>query len=268
MTRTLLSLAFTLLVSAQINVSAAPAQLLESAAVRNKAVEMAVADAQKQMQATFTNVAVKAFRSSPIPGLYEADIGGRLVYYSASPEMLIFGTIFDPAGTNLTAASLERSLRGKLAQIDTTVALTLTNGDGPSVVEFTNPDCPYCRSLETWWAAKASEGKKFQRKIFFAIGPGFKDAATKAEHILCSANPADAMKFIYGGGEPKQWLQCDAGRKQLEAHSKSAAAAGVSGTPTIIAGSTLISGYKVADLEVFLNQPTEKKHVSTNAGRK
>jgi hypothetical protein len=40
----------------------------------------------------------------------------------------------------------------------------------PRVIEFTDPDCPYCQALERFWLAKEAEGKPVQRLVYFVSG--------------------------------------------------------------------------------------------------
>src|SRR3546814_7289206 len=67
--------------------------------------------------------------------------------------------------------------------------------DAPTVIEFTDPDCPYCRALNRYWAAKAAEGKPVRRLIFFVSGI-HPEAAAKSEHILRSVEHTSELQSL------------------------------------------------------------------------
>lgn len=229
-----------------------------SAAASQPSLTAAGEDAQRRLQQTFTNLRFENFAPSPIKGpIYQAFAGGRLLYFAPESEHLIFAAIYDRSGINLTALAEEQSARRKLAKIDTSSALAIGPQNAPAVIEFTDPDCPYCRALDRYWSAKQAEGKPVRRLILFVTGihPG---AAAKAEHILCSPNKEAAFKSIYEGSAPAKLLTCAEGRQTVEAHAKVVSDAQIGGTPTLIAAGQVISGFRQAEIEAFLGAEPAK----------
>ncbi|WP_254514603.1 DsbC family protein [Novosphingobium sp. G106] len=209
-------------------------------------------DAQRRLQQTFTSLRFEHFAPSPIKGpIYQALAGGRLLYYAPESEHLIFASVYDRSGVNLTALSEEARARQSLTKIDASKALAIGPADAPTIIEFTDPECPYCHSLDRFWSAKAAEGKAVRRLIFFVTGI-HAGAAAKAEHILCSPDREAAFKAIYAGAAPAQLLTCLEGRAVLEAQTKIVGEAQIGGTPTLIAGDQVISGFRQGELEAFL----------------
>ena len=214
--------------------------------------------AEKQLRQTFTNLQFEDFGPSPVAGpIYQASAGGRLIYYAPQSEHILFATIYDRNGLNLTALDQENRARKQLSAIDPAQALAIGPENAPIIIEFTDPDCPYCRALDRFWATKAAEGKPVRRLIFFVSGI-HPDAASKAEHILCSPEPAAAFKAIYNGAKPAKLETCPKGRAKVEADSALVRKIGVSGTPTLIANGTIISGFQQAQLEAFLDTPQSR----------
>jgi hypothetical protein len=117
----------------------------------------------------------------------------------------------------------------------------------PEVIEFTDPDCPYCRALDRFWATKAAEVKSVRRVIFFVSGI-HPTAASKAEHILCAKDKEATFRAIYSGAAPSRLDQCPEGHAHLAAHDAAVKAVGLSGTPTLILGGKLLSGFQQAGL--------------------
>lgn len=213
----------------------------------------AAADAEQQLRQTFTNLQFEDFGPAPVKGpLYQASAGGRIVYYAPESEHLLFASIFDKNGVNLTALAQEAGTAKRLKAIDTALAFTIGPENAPTVIEFTDPDCPYCRALDRYWAANAAEGKPVRRLVFF-VGGIHPEAAAKAEHILCSSDKEAAFKAVYAGAAPAVLRTCTEGRTKVEAHARIVGSAGITGTPTLIAGGKLISGFQQAEIEAFLS---------------
>jgi thiol:disulfide interchange protein DsbC len=225
----------------------APSELAGASALNAAGVE-----AQRQLQQTFTNLRFDNFGPSPVKGpIYQAMAGGRLIYFAPESEHLLFAAVYDRSGINQTALAEEAAIRRKLARLDTAKAVGIGPADAPTVIEFTDPDCPHCRALDRFWAAKAAEGKPVRRLVFFVTGI-HAEAAAKAEHILCSADKEAAFQAIYAGAAPSPLAKCQDGRELVEAHTRIVGEAGIAGTPTLIAGGQVIAGFQQAELEAFL----------------
>ncbi|WP_422125428.1 DsbC family protein [Sphingobium arseniciresistens] len=214
----------------------------------------AAAEAQIKLRQSFTNLQFEDFGPAPVEGpIYQASAGGKIVYYAPQSEHLLFATVYDRNGINLTALAQEQGATRRLKAIDPAKALAIGPADAPTVIEFTDPDCPYCQALDRFWSAKAAEGKPVRRLIFFVSGI-HPTAAAKAEHILCSPDREAAFRAAYSGQTPPALRQCAAGRDKVAQDAELVAKVGVSGTPTLIADGKLISGFQQAELEAFLDR--------------
>ena len=212
------------------------------------------AEAQAKLQQTFTNLRFEDFGLAPVEGpIYQAIAGGKIIYFAPQSEHLLFATVYDRNGINLTALAQEQGTSRRLKAIDPAKALVIGPADAPTVIEFTDPDCPYCQALDRFWKAKATEGKPVRRLIFFVSGI-HPTAAAKAEHILCSPDREAAFQAAYSGQTPPVLRQCTAGRDKVAQDAELVAKIGVSGTPTLIADGKLISGFQQAELEAFLDR--------------
>lgn len=214
----------------------------------------AQAEAERQLHQTFTNLRFEDFGPAPVKGpIYEASAGGRIIYFAPQSEHLLFATVYDRNGVNLTALAQEQGASRRLKAIDPANALAIGPVDAPTVIEFTDPDCPYCQALDRYWNAKAAEGKPVRRLVFFVSGI-HPTAAAKAEHILCSPDREAAFRAAYSGQTPPVLRQCAAGHDKVAADAELVAKVGISGTPTLIADGKLISGFQQAELETFLDR--------------
>jgi thiol:disulfide interchange protein DsbC len=217
--------------------------------------------AQDALRQTFTNLSFEDFGPSPIKGpVYQASAGGRILYFAPESGHLLFAAVYDRNGLNLTALAQDGLARKKLAGLDRSDALALGPQGAPTVIEFTDPDCPYCQALERFWQAKAAEGKRVRRLVYFVSGI-HPQAAAKAEHILCSPDKEAAFKALYAGQEPAKLLSCAAGHDKVARDALAVRNMGVSGTPTLFVDGKLISGFQQAELEAFL----QAKHEAADA---
>ena len=208
--------------------------------------------AQAQLHQSFTNLQFEEFGPAPIKGtIYQAVAGGRIIYYAPASEHILFATVYHKNGVNVTALAQEASTARRFKLIDPAKALAIGPANAPTAIEFTDPDCPYCRALDKFWAAKAAEGKPVRRLIYFVSGI-HPQAAAKAEHILCSADKDAAFRAIYAGAAPKHLEKCAAGAARVAEHAEIVGKLGIGGTPTLIVDGKLVSGFQQAELEAFL----------------
>ncbi|MEM6415474.1 MAG: DsbC family protein [Pseudomonadota bacterium] len=220
---------------------------------------------ERQMKTTFHSLSITDYRPAPIPGLFQADIGGRIVYYFPGQkgegsdanvgEMLVFGQIFDAQGVDLTSQALQETQQQKMAEIDLDLALTFGPEGAPEIVEFTNPDCGYCRLLNNFVGAQTELGQPISRKIIFATYT--KQSLKKAEHILCSPDKEVAFNEIYGGAAP-DLLSCSEGREIAEAHAQMSRSIGVQGTPTVWLDGRPVEGFRQGEIMAFLQSKRQK----------
>lgn len=215
------------------------------------------AEAEIKLHQTFTNLQFDDFGPAPVKGpVYQASAGGRLIYYAPESEHILFATVYDRNGVNVTALAQSARAEKQLAAIDPSKALVLGPSDAPTVIEFTDPDCPYCQALDRYWRTKAAEGKPVRRLIYFVSGIHPK-AGAKAEHILCSADPTATFNAFYTGTAATTLLNCPKGHEKVEADKALVARVGVSGTPTLILDGKIVSGFQQGEIEGFLAAHTK-----------
>lgn len=231
--------------------------------VRPEAAEplaAAAAEAEHALHQTFTNLQFEEFGPAPIQGqIYQAIAGGRVIYFAPKSGHLLFAAVYDRNGINVTAQAQDASARKRLGAIDPSQALAIGPADAPQVIEFTDPDCPYCQALDRFWQAKAAEGKHVRRLIYFVSGI-HPTAAAKAEHILCSPDPEAEFRAVYGGAPPARLRRCAEGAAKVAADAGIVRKMGLGGTPTLIVDGKLVSGFQQAELEAFLEQHKGTAH--------
>lgn len=247
------------LIAAALICATAPAYAQDSG---TEPLTAAAEEAQRQLRQTFTNLTFEDFGPAPVRGpIYQAIAGGRVIYFAPESQHLLFAAIYDKNGVNLTALAQDASARKRLGAINPADALVIGPAGAPKVIEFTDPDCPYCQALERFWLAKEAEGKPVQRLVYFVSGI-HPQAAAKAEHILCSPDREATFKSIYAGERPAALHKCRAGAEKVARDAETVRKMGVSGTPTLFVDGKLVSGFQQAELEAFVEANAKKAKAS------
>lgn len=181
------------------------------------------------LRAAFPQVtAIDSISPSEIPGLYEVVSGQHIFYFYPDKELIITGEI---VGKDLKSRTAERraAVAAKLVK-SLPLEKAVKIGDGKKVVvEFTDPDCPYCRKASEYFTKRAD----VTRYVFFApiAHPG---AITKVEYVLGAENKVEAYDAMMMGQEipAKAKPSTEAIKALAQEHLAIARKIGIQGTPT------------------------------------
>lgn len=222
-------------------------------------------DPRTEMTRTFPNLTVESFRPAPIPGLYEV-VAGDQIFYWADNGYMVFGEIWSKEGKSLTAARREELASIAVKNLPLDKALVIGKGKH-QIIEFTDPDCPYCRKADSFLADRGD----VTRHIFFFPLNNHPQAAKKAKLILCSPDKEATYKAVLSGRYdsipiPSFTASCD-GEGILKEHLALATKLGVRGTPSIWIDGVQVSGADIPRMEELLkdnhaNLPTPKGDVT------
>ena len=138
---------------------------------------------------------------TPIAGLYEIWARKGLLYFFPDQGYIFVGELYDKKGTSLTKQTLDRLVKKKLAALPLDKAIKVGSGKNV-VIEFTDPDCPYCRRGAAYFAKRTD----VTRYIFLYPLPMHAHAAEKARFILSSADPAKTYEEVMAGQYDKTKL--------------------------------------------------------------
>jgi len=222
--------------------------------------EAYIKKAQEKLKATFSQLSVVDFKPTSVPDLFEINMGQATIYFHAEQELLFFGEIYNKDGVNLTQQSRQNAVQAIMKDLPMESALVLGDPNGIPIIEFTDPDCPYCRRYESWLNSITTASKvKIKRIIFFdnRIHPA---AAAKIEHILCSDDKEKAFFEIYRNIVPPVLQSCDSAQQIMSNHLKIAKSLGVSGTPSFILDGKMSVGFRKKPIQDYLNSYQKPKH--------
>jgi len=125
------------------------------------------------------------------------------------------------------------------ADLDLDKAIKVGSGK-VMVIEFTDPDCPYCRKAEEFFGKRTD----VTRYVFLVPLPMHPDAPAKAQYILSAADGAKAYTAVMGGSLDRKKPEgiTEQGKQRLAEHEQIAKNARVGGMPTFIISGIIIEG--------------------------
>ena len=231
----------------------AGAMLLGLAAVSSAAP--VVVKPEVSLRAAFPTIDFDSISPSEIPGLYEVVAGQNIFYYYPAKDLILVG---DLVGKDLKSRTAERksalatqkSAHASQLVKDLPLDKAVKIGDGKTVViEFTDPDCPYCRKASEFFTKRTD----VTRYVFFA--PLAHPAAiTKIEYILGADNKAAAYDAMMLGQEIPASAKPATGAVKAVAqeHMVWAKKMGIQGTPTFFIKGEQVVGADTKKIEQLL----------------
>jgi thiol:disulfide interchange protein DsbC len=195
---------------------------------------------------------------TPIVGLYQLEVGSNIIYYYPEKDLLVFGEIWK-GRESLTAQKRSQLISKKVKEIPLSKAMKVGNGAN-TVIEFTDPDCPYCRQA----AEFLNERNDVTRYVFFFPLQGHPDAKSKIRYILCSSDRGKAYKEVMAGkidGQKVDTCPDDEVSALMKDHLEIANKAGINGTPVFWINGAFVHGANIPALEALLNQNKSKEKV-------
>ena len=183
------------------------------------------ADAALQAaRAAYPATDVRAARPTPLPGIYEFDMGGESVYGDATARYLILGRMLDMAGID---SRLARRVSAAEYRAIRKAAIVLQQGEAGEFIVFSDPLCPFCVQLEQ--RLRAGEMQDYSiYLVLVAFQPG---AREQVAGIMCAPDRAAAYRqaTLSGRSFPGG---CAAGSGRE--HDLIARRTGVRATPTLL----------------------------------
>ncbi|GMR00318.1 MAG: DsbC family protein [Zetaproteobacteria bacterium] len=168
-----------------------------------------------------------------IPGLYEIQSGDNIFYTNVTGDYLISGHIFSTKDRkDLTAVRLEDINRVDWNKLPLKDAIVSGDPKGTPVAIFTDPECPYCRKLET--ELPKVNGLKVYT-FLFPLAQLHPKAYAKAAAIWCAKNQHKTMLDVMLKNVPLDKLPKASCDTPIDRNIKLGQSLGITGTPTLIA---------------------------------
>jgi thiol:disulfide interchange protein DsbC len=209
---------------------------------------------EEALKRLFPKLQFDAVGPSSIKGLYEVVLGGDVAYFNPEEGYLLIGEIIDKNQVNITAKKradlAAKRNEGALAKAKTLpLEKAVKVGSGPNkVIEFTDPDCPYCRRAAEFFDKRTD----VTRYVFFLPLAMHKDAENKVKFVLCSSDRAKTYEeAMHGKLDDQKYKVCAKPEvdELAKLHKELAAAMGVTATPFFVVNDKIVPGANIPMIE-------------------
>ena len=213
----------------------ATSMLLWGATTFAASAVVAPGDAEAMLTLLRTKLPSTSFTSvtkSRFPGLFEVVMGQNIAYVEPTGRFFIFGHVYDIENRqDLSQDVLDSANRIDVSKLPLGDAIKVVTGAGEhTLVVFEDPDCPYCRQIET------SIGKLENVTVYTFLMPLVQlhpESVAKSKAIWCSPDRAKAWRaYMTGGVLPGATAACN--DTPIDRNLKLAAGLGITGTPTLV----------------------------------
>ena len=201
------------------------------------------------LRKAFPQLVFDKVEPSEIPGLYEVVTGQNILYFYPEKEYLIAGEIYNKERKSITAEKRMMISEKLIKELPLDKAVKMGNGKN-IVIEFTDPDCPYCKKASEFLKSKSD----MTRYVFFA--PFAHPAAIeKVHYILNAADKTKAYTEMMEKNLPVPAPVDNAAIKALaQEHIALAKKMGVQGTPTFFINGKMVVGADTKQMEQLLRE--------------
>jgi thiol:disulfide interchange protein DsbC len=191
------------------------------------------------------NAAIDSIAEAALPGFYEVQLQGQIVYVSEDGKYLIQGSVFDIAAkSDLTEASRAVKRRSALQGVGADKRIAYSPAKPRhTVTVFTDIDCGYCRRMHQQMPEYNQLGIAVEYLFFPRAGVG-SESFDKAVSVWCAADRVQALTEAKAGTALDK-KECS---NPIAEEYALGNAIGVSGTPAVIAADgTQLGGYLPPD---------------------
>ncbi|CAH2796632.1 MAG: Thiol:disulfide interchange protein DsbC [uncultured Caballeronia sp.] len=181
------------------------------------------------LQSRIGDADIKSVEKSPVPGLYEVNLGAQIVYTDATGNYLLMGDLVDTrTRTNLTEARLAETNKIDFAKLPFENAVKVVKGTGArKIAVFSDPNCPYCKQLET--TLKSVDNVTVYTFLYPVLSP---DSSVKSKSIWCSKERSGVWEgWMLDHTPPTTAASCDT--TAIDKSLKLGQSMNVTGTPTV-----------------------------------
>lgn len=219
-------------VSAAIKGTAAILMLAGFASVQAGGQELAA-----RLHEQYPSTKVSAVRESAVHGLYEVVMGRNVAYTDESGRYFIFGHLYDMRDQkDLTASVLDDLHKVDVSALPLADAIQIVRGKGGrKLFVFSDPDCPYCKQLET---ELAKLDNVTIHVFMMPLEQLHSEARGKAVAVWCSPDRAAAWRAVMMGDAKGVVAVAQTSKPPCEnpvaRNLALAERLGINGTPTLI----------------------------------
>lgn len=180
--------------------------LVDTASQASQAEEVELERVRTAFEMRFEGLEVTEVRATPVPGLYEVQIGMELIYVDSAVDYVFQGSLLDAnTKVDLTAARLQQLSEVPFDTLPVDLAVKIVRGDGQrKLAVFEDPNCIYCKQLHA--SLSTIDNITLYSFQFPILSP---DSVTKSRDIWCASKPAEALQAWMLDGVVPDTARCD-----------------------------------------------------------
>lgn len=199
----------------------------------------------------YPKIKYQQINATPVAGIYEVLVeNNEIIYFAPATGHIFLGQLWSADGHDLTQESKDRLLSAKLKLFPLDKAIKIGNGPN-QVIEVTDPDCPFCRQSEEFFANRDDVTRYIYLFPLSRIHP---HSEAKARYILSAADPVAAYEDVFSGMYDSQPPPEVKDNGLLDIQRKIVTQVGVNGTPHFWINGQHVSGYNPQQFETLLNK--------------
>ncbi len=217
------------------------------------AVSLEAATPEESFRKSFPNYPLESITPTAVPGVYEIIVNGRMAYYAPGAEYIFTGSILTADGRNLTQQRNREVLETKLKSLPLDKALKI-GGGSHTVIEVTDPDCPFCRKAATFFTQRSDVTRYI---FFYPLASIHPNAEAKIRQIFCVEDPAKAYEEAMSGKmDDMKFTPCksEEADRLVKAHKELGDRLGMAGvgTPLFLVDGKVVNGANIPEMERIL----------------
>lgn len=161
---------------------------------------------RKLFESRFPGIKVDAINISPMPGVYEVQVGLDLLYTDAAVNYVLQGSLIDAKDRrDLTAERLDVIQKVAFDSLPLENAIKQVKGTGEHVFAmFEDPNCGYCKQMHK--SLEQIDNTTIYSFLFPILAP---DSTTKSRDVWCADDSAKAWHDWMVNGVKPATAECE-----------------------------------------------------------
>ena len=217
-----------------------------------------IEEAKALTKSFFKGTVIDEFSKTPIPGMYEAMVGSNIIYIFPKEGYIFFGELYSKDGKNITAERRQKLMDEKLRKLPLDKAIQISRGGKHTIIEFTDPECPFCRRVHSYLATIPKQDITYYVYLY-PLEQIHKKAKDLSLYILCSDDKARAFDDALSGRldngvKLPDGCNIEEMEKLLDEHKKIALSMGVTGTPILYIDGNYVGGADIPRIDSLLRR--------------
>jgi len=203
---------------------------------------------EEALRKDFSELKFDRIGPSPVAGMAEVIVGPDILYYVPGEGVILTGEMISRERKNLTRQRKGELQAEQLKILPLDLAVRIGTGSH-TVIEFTDPNCPYCRQASKYLKDRTDLSRYI---FFFPLSPKSED---KIRYVLCAPDRGKAYEDVMAGardGVGPEVCKNPQADEMLKQHRELGQRLGLEGTPFFVIDGEVVAGADLPRMEKLL----------------